>query len=205
MGPLEPDTVVDADARLVFVARDGLKEAHGRVARHRGVEMTVRCAGHGAVTAGTVCVVAVRTANGLARARAHVEESSDVVVVLRLCDALSVSDRRMYGRVDLIARLWWRRLKRAESPPRLIAIGEGDVAVTTAVELSPAGMRVALDGDWAEGDRLLLHMRIADADVRVTAEVRRLLDGGDLALAFTQVDDDTRNELARVVDEAILG
>lgn len=205
MGPPPPSDVVDANARLVFVARDGLTEANGRVTRHQGVQMTVRCAGNAGVRQGTVCVVAVRTTAGLARARAHVEESSDISVNLRLCDPLAVSDRRLYGRVDLFARLWWRRLKRAESPPRLVAIGEGDVAVTVPVELSPSGMRVALDGEWTVGERMMLHLRIADADVRVVAEVRRQLDDGDLALAFTELDDETRNELARVVDEAILG
>ena len=126
-------------------------------------------------------------------------------MLLRLSDPLAVSDRRMYGRVHLVARLWWRRLKRGESAPRLVAVTEGDVAVVCAIELSPAGMRVPLEGAWAAGDRMLLHMRIADADVRVVAEVRRELDDGDLALAFTELDDDTRDEIARVVDEAILG
>ncbi len=189
----------------MFVARDGLSEAHGHVARHRGVEMTVRCVGNGEVRAGTVCVVAVRTETGLARARAHVEESSDIAVKLRLCDPLAVSDRRMYGRVDLPVRLWWRRLARAESAPRLVAVGEDDCAISTVVELSPAGMRVALEGLWSPGDRMLLHMRFADADLRVVGEVRRLLDRDEVAVAFTEVDDETRHELARVVDEAILG
>ncbi len=189
----------------MFVARDGLTESNGLVTRHHGVQMTVRCTGNAEVREGTVCVVAVRTEAGLARARAHVEESSDVAVNLRLYDPLSVSDRRMYGRVDVFARLWWRRLKRTQSPPRLVAVGEGDVAVTLLVELSPSGMRVALAGEWSQGDRMLMHMRIADAGVRVVAQVQRVLEDGEVALAFTEVDDDDSNELARVVDAAILG
>lgn len=96
-----------------------------------------------------------------------------------------------------------RRNRRAEYEQRVLASGDGRASALLGRDLSIAGMRVEPDPTLHEGDRLKLVLYGGSGvdPILVRAEVVRNAGDEGIVLHFSSLADDTRNRLAKLVDQ----
>ena len=204
-------------AHLFITAdRGAVTSIAASVTRMDGVRVTLRCLRNGAVEAGLRCVVALSTEAGQKRARAVVEEVTDLSVSLRLEDALETSERRVWPRADVVLRYMARRLdttplasRRRAAPLSLVP--EKDAWHVEEVVLSATGIRLPLEGDWKSGDlaELRLHVpgRAGGDHFVTTAEVVRIFDDEspvEFGLRFLDLGNAERVRIGEIVDQSRL-